>query len=50
MDITVNGEPLGRIDIELNHEVVPKTAENFRYKIRSNLILQNDTNGTYMYN
>lgn len=30
MDITVNGEPLGRIDVALNYEVVPRTAENFR--------------------
>ena len=28
--MTVNGEPLGRIDVELRHDVVPKTAENFR--------------------
>ena len=30
LDVKVNGEPLGRIDVELNHSVVPKTAENFR--------------------
>ena len=32
MDMTVNGEPLGRIDLELNYDMTPKTAQNFRYK------------------
>ena len=30
MDMTVNGEPLGRIDLNLNYEITPKTAQNFR--------------------
>ncbi|XP_037127773.1 peptidylprolyl isomerase Fa isoform X2 [Syngnathus acus] len=30
LDIEADGEPLGRIIIELNADVVPKTAENFR--------------------
>eukprot|EP00924_Labyrinthula_sp_SR-Ha-C_P013644 maker-scaffold_5-snap-gene-9.1-mRNA-1 protein AED:0.01 eAED:0.01 QI:444/1/1/1/1/1/2/249/173 len=29
-DVTVNGNPLGRITMELFADVVPKTAENFR--------------------
>lgn len=29
-DITANEEPMGRIVMELNDEVTPKTAENFR--------------------
>nr|ACU83229.1 cyclophilin A isoform 1 [Ruditapes philippinarum] len=29
-DITIGGKPAGRIVMELNNEVVPKTAENFR--------------------
>ncbi|KAF1353667.1 cyclophilin-like domain-containing protein [Delphinella strobiligena] len=29
-DITLGGEPLGRIKMELFQDVVPKTAENFR--------------------
>nr|XP_057915186.1 peptidyl-prolyl cis-trans isomerase A-like isoform X1 [Doryrhamphus excisus] len=30
LDIQADGEPLGRIIIQLNADVVPKTAENFR--------------------
>ena len=30
MDITIGGEPSGRIEFELFDDVVPKTAENFR--------------------
>ena len=30
MDITVNGEPLGKIDVALEEQIVPKTVENFR--------------------
>ncbi|KAI8391787.1 peptidyl-prolyl cis-trans isomerase A1 [Radiomyces spectabilis] len=29
-DVAANGKPLGRIVMELNADVVPKTAENFR--------------------
>lgn len=29
-DITADGQPLGRITMELNADIVPKTAENFR--------------------
>uniref|UniRef100_A0AAV2LDZ7 Peptidyl-prolyl cis-trans isomerase n=1 Tax=Knipowitschia caucasica TaxID=637954 RepID=A0AAV2LDZ7_KNICA len=29
-DISADNEPLGRVTFELNAEVVPKTAENFR--------------------
>ena len=29
-DITIGGEPAGRIIMELRGDVVPKTAENFR--------------------
>lgn len=29
-DITLGGEPLGRIKMELFNNVVPRTAENFR--------------------
>lgn len=29
-DVTLGGEPLGRIKMELFQDVVPKTAENFR--------------------
>ena len=29
-DITADGAPLGRIEMELRADVVPKTAENFR--------------------
>ncbi|XP_014883280.1 peptidylprolyl isomerase Fa [Poecilia latipinna] len=30
LDIEADGEPLGKVIIELNADVVPKTAENFR--------------------
>ncbi|XP_061767743.1 peptidylprolyl isomerase Fa isoform X1 [Nerophis ophidion] len=30
LDLQADGEPLGRITIQLNADVVPKTAENFR--------------------
>lgn len=30
-DITADGKPLGRIEMTLRADVVPKTAENFRY-------------------
>ena len=29
-DITIDGQPAGRITFELFADVVPKTAENFR--------------------
>jgi len=29
-DMTLGGEPLGRIKFELFHDVVPRTTENFR--------------------
>ena len=29
-DVTADGEPVGRIVMELNNDIVPKTAENFR--------------------
>ncbi len=32
MGITVNGEQLGDVKILLRADVVPKTAENFRYR------------------
>ena len=30
LDVTADGEALGRIEIELRSDIVPKTAENFR--------------------
>lgn len=30
MDVTVNGEPLGSVDIKLDFATTPKTAKNFK--------------------
>ncbi len=30
-DISIGGKPSGRIEFELRKDVVPKTAENFRF-------------------
>ena len=30
LDIEIEGRPVGRIEIELRDDVVPKTVENFR--------------------
>nr|7AOI_BQ Chain BQ, Peptidyl-prolyl cis-trans isomerase [Trypanosoma brucei] len=30
MDVTVEGDALGRVSVELFHDIVPKTTENFR--------------------
>lgn len=31
MDISIGGQPIGRMQMELFADQVPKTAENFRY-------------------
>jgi peptidyl-prolyl isomerase H (cyclophilin H) len=30
LDVAVDGEPLGRVRVQLFSHIVPKTAENFR--------------------
>jgi cyclophilin family peptidyl-prolyl cis-trans isomerase len=30
MDVSIGGQPAGRMVFELRHDVTPKTAENFR--------------------
>lgn len=30
-DVSIGGNPVGRITMELRADVVPRTAENFRY-------------------
>ena len=44
-DVTAGGEPLGRIEMTLRADVVPKTAENFRWGGGSSLPLLRDCLG-----
>ncbi len=37
-DVSAGGESLGRIVMELRSDVVPLTAENFRYSISKNIL------------
>lgn len=37
-DIAIDGSPSGRIEFKLYDDVVPKTADNFRYSIKYELL------------
>lgn len=37
-DISIADQPMGRIKMELFSDVVPKTAENFRWENRHNTL------------
>jgi hypothetical protein len=37
-DIAIDGAPSGRIEFKLYDDVVPKTADNFRYSIKYELL------------
>ena len=39
-DVSAGGKPLGRIEMTLRADVVPKTAENFRQLCTGKLVLQ----------
>ena len=36
-DVDVDGSPLGRVEFELYNEIVPRTAENFRFYSKQSL-------------
>ena len=38
-DIAIDGSPAGRIEFKLYDDVVPKTADNFRYSVAHDLLI-----------
>ncbi len=38
MDISIGGQPIGRMQMELFADKVPKTAENFRYSLMTRVV------------
>ena len=43
MDVSIGGQPVGRMKMELFADIVPKTAENFRCAGRTTLVVGDST-------
>jgi hypothetical protein len=47
-DMTIGGEPMGRIQMELRKDATPKTAENFRALCTGEVMLRRRNHNAYL--